>query len=584
MPFSEDYLNKLNPQKLKHIFNAIAAHKSALKKYSANKPHDRKKQREAEALRLGRKDLVIGKAYSELDGAKAQREYLVPKILNVQDKSTPYMEGSKYANEDLIDYAETFDKLDDGKESPINRATGYVGNEAPPQIEAPPEKPKEQPKPEKQPEQPKQSLGSRSSPSGLNEPEKQPEKQPEKPKEPEKQPEQPEPEKPKVEKKEEEKEEVKPEVKRKPEEKFKLDVSGLGESLGAESEYNFEELADRFDDYIEILNTLNPSAKGSAEKFDNVHKELLGTIKGMLQIGKTQEEQQIAKDKARIYNENVSPSISRAGAKTANVKDIKEGLKTLKEDKEMAKAIKPSMQYVEDIEKLQATPETVYESKEKNVFVDQSNKGKTVGDSNIGNVRAIGIAPMTAPAREAEIIPPPSERAKSLKRFANFRWVYSNQNSDLGYDSPFQRIQDQEDKRRFGMCYLPTSKLPKPETQEDLNKVKSFNTYPLVPSQNLSGIMQPAGELSFKSSTNPNARKITIDEKQFANTKLYNFEPTQVNIKSNNPFSGMYGMQPLDQIKRNPDIQANTLEFSSAMYDDCPLERIKNKYNKKIIT
>ena len=159
-----------------------------------------------------------------------------------------------------------------------------------------------------------------------------------------------------------------------------------------------------------------------------------------------------------------------------------------------------------------------------------------------------------------------------------------NQNSDLGYDSPFQRIQDQEDRRKFQYCYLPTNKLPKPETQEDLNAIKSFNTYPLVPSQNLSSIMQPAGELSFKSSTNPNARKITIDEKQFANTKLYNFEPTQVDLKSNNPFSGMYGMQPLDQIKRNPNIQANTLEFSSAMYDDDPLQRIKNKYNKKIIT
>jgi hypothetical protein len=46
----------------------------------------------------------------------------------------------------------------------------------------------------------------------------------------------------------------------------------------------------------------------------------------------------------------------------------------------------------------------------------------------------------------------------------------------------------------------------------------------------------------------------------------------------------MYGMQPLDQIKRNPNIQANTLEFSSAMYDDCPLERIKNKYRNKIVT
>ena len=36
-------------------------------------------------------------------------------------------------------------------------------------------------------------------------------------------------------------------------------------------------------------------------------------------------------------------------------------------------------------------------------------------------------------------------------------------------------------------------------------------------------------------------------------------------------------------IKRNPNIQANTLEFSSVMYDDCPLERIKNKYKKNKI-
>ena len=288
--------------------------------------------------------------------------------------------------------------------------------------------------------------------------------------------------------------------------------------------------------------------------------------------------------KINEYTQELRNSVNRVGITQVEMKEIKDVMLGLKNDGTIPKAVKPAMQFVEDIEKLQATPETVYESKEKNVFVDQSNKGKTVGDSNIGNVRAIGIAPMTAPAREEEVIPPPSERAKSLRRFANFRWVYSNQNSDLGYDSPFQRIQDQEDKRRFGMCYLPTSKLPKPETQEDLNKVKSFNTYPLVPSQNLSGIMQPAGELSFKSSTNPNARKITIDEKQFANSKLYNFEPTQINIKSNNPFSGMYGMQPLDQIKRNPDIQANTLEFSSVMYDDCPFERIKNKYRNKIVT
>jgi hypothetical protein len=189
---------------------------------------------------------------------------------------------------------------------------------------------------------------------------------------------------------------------------------------------------------------------------------------------------------------------------------------------------------------------------------------------------------MTSAAREEEVIPPPSERAKSLRRFVNFRWVYSTQNSSLGYDSPFQKIEDQENRRKFNQCYLPTNKLQRPETQEDLDKAKSFNTYPLVPQQSLVGMMQPASELSFKTSTNPNARKITIDEKQFADTKLYNFEPTQVNIKPTNPFSSMYGMEAIDQIKRNPNNVKNTLEFSSVMYDDCPIERIKRKYKKVV--
>ena len=566
MPFTKDYLEKLNPQKLKFIFGAIAAHKSALPKYTSTKPTIIKEQREAAALKIGRKDLVLGSDYPE--GAKAQRAYLIPKILEVQ--KAEFMKGSKYAGGGNIDYAEQFEKLDESKLSPINRSSGYTGNEA---VEVEEKGLDVKAKPEKKPEKKPEVAEKEAEKEGSEKPEKKPEvAKPEEPK-----PEAPKPEvaKPEV---------AKPEV-AKPKKKFMLDVSGMSQHLGAAEEYNFEELADRFDDYIEILNAINPADKYSTDKFDDVHKELSGIVKGMLQTAESKEEIQTTKEKARIYNENISPSISRAGAKTAKIEDIKETMKEFKKDPEMAKAMKPSMQYVEDIERLQATPETSYQSEQKNVFTMESAKAKTKGDENIGNVRAIGIAPMSAPARETEVIPPPSERAKSLRRFANFRWVYSNQNSDLGYDSPFQRIQDQEDKRKFQYCYLPTNKLPKPETQEDLNAIKSFNTYPLVPSQNLSGIMQPAGELSFKSSTNPNARKITIDEKQFANTKLYNFEPTQVDLKSNNPFSGMYGMQPLDQIKRNPNIQANTLEFSSAMYDDDPLQRIKNKYNKnKIIT
>jgi hypothetical protein len=550
MPFTEGLLKKgYGLTELKNIFNAIAAHKSALPQYTdTEKPDQIKNQREKQIVSMKRNDLIFNNtAYKGVKQTFAgKRDYIISQILRIQDPNVKPMQGSLYESEGDIDYEQKFGNLH-AENSPINRYSGYIGNKAP-QGEASEkeEKPKEVEKPKE--EKPKEV---------------------EKPKEAEK---------PKVEK-EEEKEEMKPEVKPKPKKTF--NTNKFASELGVETNATFDQLAEHFDELLEQLNEL---PAGQDEKYEELQKELGITLEGMGATRDSIKESNILLDKALVLNKLIPNIISRAGAKTANVKDIKEGLKTLKEDKEMAKALKPAMQYVEDIEKLQATPETVYESKEKNVFIDQSNKGKTVGDSNIGNVRAIGISPMTAPAREAEVIPPPSERAKSLRRFANFRWVYSNQNSDLGYDSPFQRIQDQEDKRRFGMCYLPTSKLPKPETQEDLNKVKSFNTYPLVPSQNLSGIMQPAGELSFKSSTNPNARKITIDEKQFANTKLYNFEPNQVNIKPNNPFSGMYGMQPLDQIKRNPDIQANTLEFSSVMYDDSPFERIKNKYRNKIVT
>jgi hypothetical protein len=549
MPFTEGLLKKgYGLTELKNIFNAIAAHKSALPQYTdTEKPDQIKNQREKQIVSMKRKDLIFDNtAYKGVKQTfTGKRDYIISQILRIQDPNVKPMQGSLYESEGDIDYEQKFGNLH-AENSPINRYSGYIGNKAP-QGEASEkeEKPKEEKPKEEKPKEEKP-------------------KEVEKPKEAEK---------PKV---EEEKEEF--EVKPKPKKTF--NTNKFASELGVETNATFDQLAEHFDELLEQLNEL---PAGQDEKYDELQKELGITLEGMTATRDSIKETQILRDKGLVLNKLIPNIISKAGAKTANVKDIKQGLKTLKEDKEMAKALKPSMQYVEDIEKLQATPETVYESKEKNVFVDQSNKGKTVGDQNIGNVRAIGIAPMTAPAREEEVIPPPSERAKSLRRFANFRWVYSNQNSDLGYDSPFQRIQDQEDKRRFGMCYLPTSKLPKPETQEDLNKVKSFNTYPLVPSQNLSGIMQPAGELSFKSSTNPNARKITIDEKQFANTKLYNFEPTQVNIKPNNPFSGMYGMQPLDQIKRNPDIQANTLEFSSVMYDDCPFERIKNKY-KKIVT
>jgi len=180
----------------------------------------------------------------------------------------------------------------------------------------------------------------------------------------------------------------------------------------------------------------------------------------------------------------------------------------------------------------------------------------TKSDKAIGDVRQVGfIGAQDQLAKVEDVTLEPSERSKSLKRFTNFRWVQSVQNSDLGYASPFQRMDDIDDRRRFGKCFMHANKMPKdPDTQDELDKAKAFNTYSLVPSFDMSSRMQPAGNLSFINSTSKFARKLTADE-----------------------------MEPINQGKRNVNNDKNKLEFTTILHSDDPLKRIKDKYKNNII-
>jgi len=182
----------------------------------------------------------------------------------------------------------------------------------------------------------------------------------------------------------------------------------------------------------------------------------------------------------------------------------------------------------------------------------------TTSDKAIGDVRQVGfIGAQDQLAKVDDVTLEPSERSKSLKRFTNFRWVQSVQNSDLGYASPFQRMDDIDDRRRYGKCFMHVNKMPKdPETQEELEKAKGFNTYSLVPSFDMSSRMQPAGNLSFINSTSKFARKITGNEQ---------------------------GMEPINQGKRNVSNLKNTLEFPTLLYSEDPLKKIKDKYKNNIV-
>jgi len=180
----------------------------------------------------------------------------------------------------------------------------------------------------------------------------------------------------------------------------------------------------------------------------------------------------------------------------------------------------------------------------------------TTSDKAIGDVRQVGfVGAQDQLAKVDDVTLEPSERSKSLKRFTNFRWVQSVQNSDLGYASPFQRMDDIDDRRRYGKCFMHVNKMPKdPDTQEELEKAKGFNTYSLVPSFDMSSRMQPAGNLSFINSTSKFARKISGDE-----------------------------MEPINQGKRNVSNLKNTLEFPTLLYSEDPLKKIKDKYKNNIV-
>ena len=286
-----------------------------------------------------------------------------------------------------------------------------------------------------------------------------------------------------------------------------------------------------------------------------------------------------------IVKEDMANDVYDEGGK----KTMKAGFAGLMKEMPIGKAeIQPIVQRF--IDKEEAKPVPSYESTEMNPPSEMKQNEPFMqgrGDKDIGNVRGIGfLAPMEALAKEDDVILQDTERSKSIRRFTDFRWVNSIQNSKLGYASPFQRMDDIDSRRRYGKCFIPTNKMPSdPDTPEELARMKQFNTYPLVPSFGMSSIAQPATEFSFKTSSSPFARKITKDEKQFANKKLYNFEGDgRQNINPHNPFASSYGMEPYSQEVRNANLVNNTLEFSSIMIEDNPFKRIKDKYKKNIIS
>jgi hypothetical protein len=576
MPYTKEQLGKKKVSELKKLYQLIQVHKSALsdKEMGDKNPFAEKtlkNTRERLAKEAKRMDLIFdvkeynkqttGLETSVKEKEKKQKDYLIDKIIKVQ--TSPFI--GRYAN---LGYGQDFDYVTDidnikGTIDPITGNVRYLSlDEFNKKSKKESKKLKEE---SKKPAEPRDEDLDALISKEFEQFNKKPEETSMSERiEFEKQLEQ---------------------FNKKPEE------TSISERVALRRKERFDEDLDDYNTEQEYINKINEylSEKGDEEFFDRYDIiDVVNTQKRQLKLIRSMQQNLNYKDKTQtnVVKNLISEFIKGVEKQSSNdVYDKQEsdvmikGLEYLKRyDKTISKKeIDPIIQRIVDKRDYEAKPQigTDYEGS-KEMYVKPEQKPlepfgglqseqeinapylSTQSDKDIGNVREVGfLGAMDQLAKVDDVTLEPSERSKSLKRFTNFRWVQSVQNSDLGYASPFQRMDDIDDRRRYGKCFMHGNKMPKdPETQEELNKAKGFNTYSLVPSFDMSSRMQPAGNLSFINSTSKFARKITGNEQ---------------------------GMEPINQGKRNVSNLKNTLEFPTLLYSEDPLKKIKDKYKNNIV-
>jgi hypothetical protein len=173
-------------------------------------------------------------------------------------------------------------------------------------------------------------------------------------------------------------------------------------------------------------------------------------------------------------------------------------------------------------------------------------------DKSIGDVRKIGIGVYDELAKKDDILPSLSQREKSLKRFADFKWITQggNNNSALADMSPFQKIDDMEYKLRYGQTFKIKAKIPFDITKRpDLVKrceTKYMMKPDFVPVSKIMTVEQPSTPIGFAETAEAASlvRNVLINEKGFDNSKNMEFIPKyEDRPKPSNPFSICTGLQ-----------------------------------------
>ena len=166
------------------------------------------------------------------------------------------------------------------------------------------------------------------------------------------------------------------------------------------------------------------------------------------------------------------------------------------------------------------------------------------GDKSIGNVREIGLAPFDELAKRDEVIPPESQRQKSLAVFANMKWIPpgGNNNSVLANLSPFQKIDDIEYNLRYGKTFKINAKRQVQDYHKPamLKRCASLFTQPqFIPNDKVMALMQPSTPIGFAESNDRQVRNVLVNEKEFDKMlPKYSDRP-----KKYNPLSASHGLE-----------------------------------------
>ena len=107
------------------------------------------------------------------------------------------------------------------------------------------------------------------------------------------------------------------------------------------------------------------------------------------------------------------------------------------------------------------------------VILDAEAEVQRSDDKLIGDRYRVGIAPNQSRAAADIILKKKSAINKSINTFSNLNWVYSRANSQTGNASSLKKMQDFEDKQRYGQVYLPQARQP-PSRMTEMHQNKKF--------------------------------------------------------------------------------------------------------------